>query len=198
MEQGSGQFHFNPETYLEMVISEVPAYEELEDRTAEATVGVEVDAILDLGTGTGETAVRVVQRHPKAHLFGIDESAEMLIHARLRLPEADFAVARLEDPLPAGPFDVVISALAVHHLDGPAKADLFQRVAERLVPRGRFVMGDVVVPEDPNDAVTPIDGVYDKPSRSVDLLRWLGEAGFDSRLIWTKQDLALIVADRSS
>jgi tRNA (cmo5U34)-methyltransferase len=197
MEQGSGQFHFIPETYLEMVISEVPAYEELEDRTADATVGIEVDTILDLGTGTGGTAVRVIRRHPKAHLFGIDESGEMLTHARRRLPEAYFTVARLEDPLPPGPFDVVVSALAVHHLDGPAKADLFQRVAERLVPGGRFVMGDVVIPDDPSDAVTPIDGVYDKPSRAVDLLRWLGEAGFDSRLIWTKQDLALFLSDRS-
>jgi hypothetical protein len=57
MDQGSGQFHFNPETYLDMVISEVPAYEELEDRTAEATLGIDVDTILALGTGTGETAV---------------------------------------------------------------------------------------------------------------------------------------------
>jgi tRNA (cmo5U34)-methyltransferase len=197
MDQGPGQFHFNPETYLEMVISEVPVYEGLEDRTAEATVGIEVDTILDLGTGTGETAVRVVKRHPKAHLFGIDENGEMLAHARRRLPEAHFAVARLEDPLPPGPFDVVVSALAVHHLDGPAKADLFQRVAERLVPGGRFVMGDVVIPDDPSDALTPIDCAYDNPSRAVDLLRWLGEAGFDSRLIWTEQDLALFVADRS-
>jgi tRNA (cmo5U34)-methyltransferase len=86
MEQGAGQFHFNPETYLEMVISEVPAYEELEDRTADATIGIEVDTIRDLGTGTGETAVRVIQRHPKAHLFGIDESGEMLSRARRRYP----------------------------------------------------------------------------------------------------------------
>lgn len=198
MEQDAGQFHFNPETYLEMVISEVPAYAELEDRTAEATVGVEVETILDLGTGTGETAVRVAERHPTAHLLGIDESGEMLTHARQRLPEADFAIARLEDPLPPGPFDLVVSALAVHHLDGPDKADLFNRIAERLVPGGRFVMADVVVPEDPNDAITPIDGVYDKPSRVFDLLKWLGQAGFESRLIWSKQDLAVFVADRSS
>ena len=165
---------------------------------AEATVGVEVDTILDLGTGTGETAGRVAERHPTAHLLGIDESGEMLTHARQRLPEADFAIARLEDPLPPGPFDLVVSALAVHHLDGMDKADLFNRIAERLVPGGRFVMADVVVPEDPNDAITPIDGVYDKPSRVFDLLKWLGQAGFESRLIWSKQDLAVFVADRSS
>jgi len=94
----SEQFHFNPDTYLEMMISEVPAYEELEDRTAEATVGIGAGRILDLGAGTGETAVRVAEKHPTAFLLGIDESPEMLAHARRRLPEGDFRVGRLEDP----------------------------------------------------------------------------------------------------
>jgi tRNA (cmo5U34)-methyltransferase len=71
-------------------------------------------------------------------------------------------VGRLHDPLPEGSFDLVVSALAVHHLDGAGKADLFARVADRLRPGGRFVLGDVVVADDPADAVTPIDGVYDR------------------------------------
>jgi tRNA (cmo5U34)-methyltransferase len=171
---------------------------ELQDRTAEATTGVAARAILDLGAGTGETAVRVAYKHPSCHLVGIDESAEMLAHARIRFPEGDFRVGRLEDPLPSGHFDLVVSALAVHHLDGSAKQLLFGRIAERLVPAGCFVMADVVIPDDPGDVVTPIDGVYDKPSRVVDLLGWLEEAGFDSQIVWSKLDLAIIVADRRS
>jgi SAM-dependent methyltransferase len=62
---------------------------------------------------------------------------------------ADLRVSRLEDPLPGGNFDLVVSALAVHHLDGAGKADLFARVAARLRPGGRFVFGDVVVSDDP-------------------------------------------------
>ena len=81
MDDDSRQFHFDPETYLAMMISEVPAYEELEDRTAEATIGVAADRILDLGIGTGETAIRVASKHPTAHLVGIDESPEMLAQA---------------------------------------------------------------------------------------------------------------------
>ena len=75
----------------------------------------------------------------------------MLDRARTRLPEADLRVARLQDPLPDGPFDVVFSALAVHHLDGEEKASLFARVAAVLAPGGRFVLGDLIVPEDPSD-----------------------------------------------
>ena len=196
MEDEPEEFHFNPETYLDMVISEVPSYEELEDRTAEATIGIEAKKILDLGAGTGETAVRVAEKHPSAHLLGIDESPEMLAYARRRLPQGDFIVGRLEDPVPQEQYDLVVSALAVHHLDGPDKARLFRRIAERLVPGGRFVMADVVMPDDRGEAVTPIDGVYDKPSSVTDLLKWLREAGLHSRLLWSKQDLALFVADR--
>ena len=53
----------------------------------------------------------------------------MLEQARRALPGADFRVSRFEDPLPAGGFDLVFSALAVHHLEGSEKADLFRRVA---------------------------------------------------------------------
>jgi hypothetical protein len=89
----------------------------------------------------------------------------------------------------------VVSALAVHHLDGPAKADLFRRVASVVVPGGRFVVGDVVVPEDPADALTPIDGEYDKPSSAAEQLRWLCKAGFRARIAWVEVDLALLVGD---
>ena len=70
----------------------------------------------------------------------------MLAIARETLPEAELRVQRLEDPLPAGPIEPVFSALAVHHLDANGKRDLFGRVAAVLVPGGRFVLADVIVP----------------------------------------------------
>jgi tRNA (cmo5U34)-methyltransferase len=190
------QFHFDPDTYLSRVTSEVPLYAELQDRAAEATEGLTVRRFLDLGTGTGETALSITGRHPSARMVGIDESPDMLAHARRRLPEAEFRVGRLQDPLPSGPFDLVVSALAVHHLDGLAKARLFRSAAAVLVPSGHFVMADVIVPDDPDDAVTPIDGVHDKPSSSVDLMRWLDDAGFNARLSWSHRDLAVFMAER--
>jgi tRNA (cmo5U34)-methyltransferase len=138
----------------------------------------------------------VLALHPGAELVGIDASERMLAHARSALPGADLRTARLEDPLPSGPFDLVVSALAVHHLDGASKADLFRRVAVVLRPGGRFVLGDVVVPEDPEDVVTPIDGVDDTPSRADEQLRWLADAGLTARVAWAERDLAVLVADR--
>ena len=60
----------------------------------------------------------------------------MLIHAKRAVPSATFVEAHLEDPLPTGPFDVVVSAFAIHHLPSTAKADLFERVAAVLGAHG--------------------------------------------------------------
>jgi tRNA (cmo5U34)-methyltransferase len=58
------------------------------------------------------------------------------------------------------------------------------------------VLAEVVVPDDPHDVVTPIDGVYDQPSRVEDQLEWLESADMRARLVWARRDLAIVVADR--
>jgi tRNA (cmo5U34)-methyltransferase len=190
-----GQFHFHPDSYLELMLSEMPGYFRLQDAAAAATGGG-ATRVLELGTGTGESARRLLERHPRASLVGIDASEPMLALAREALPGADLRVARLQDALPAGPFDLVFSVLAVHHLDGPGKADLFRRVAAVLAPGGRFVLGDVVVPEDPADASTPLSPGFDLPSRAEEQLAWLREAGLEPRLAWSEGDLAVLIGER--
>ncbi len=193
------QFHFDPATYLDMMRDEVPAYERLQDAVASASDGaVEVSSVLDLGTGTGETLAAVLGRHRGARAIGVDENAGMLDEARRRLVAypIQLVVADLADALPEGPFDLVVSALAIHHLDGPAKAALFTRIAAALRPGGRFVLGDVVVPSDPADAVTPLTADHDRPSRVDEQLDWLRAAGLTATVVWTERDLVVMAADR--
>jgi tRNA (cmo5U34)-methyltransferase len=186
------QFHFTPERYLELMHEDVPRYDELQAETARATAGSGVTSILELGVGTGETSRRVLAEHPGARLVGIDASAEMLAEADL--PDAELRVARLEDPLPDGPFDLVVSCLAIHHLDGAGKQDLFGRIAAVLAGSGTFVLADVIVPEDPADAVTPCTPDFDLPDRLDDQLEWLTAAGFDAEATWVRGDLAVVRA----
>ncbi len=191
-----GQFHFMPDRYLELMRSELPRYEELQERVARGSDGIEARRILDLGIGTGETARRVLQLHPDAELVGVDASPEMLAAARNELAgDHDLRVARLEDELPDGPFDLVISALAVHHLDGAGKRDLFARVAAVLRPGGRFVLGDVIVPERPEDTVAPLTPGFDLPDSVADQVAWLAHTGFRPTVEWVWKDLAVIRAD---
>src|SRR5438105_8797266 len=184
-------FDWNPETYLAEMLDEIPGYEELEDAVAAATAEIQVGTVLELGTGTGETALRVLAQHPAARWTGIDASEAMLARARERLPQADLRVGRLEDPLPSGPFDLVVSVLAVHHVGGDGKRDLFTRVAQ-VSPS--FVLGDLVVPERPEDAVIEVDGVYDVPSSVAEQLGWLRQAGFAAEASYVRPDLAVFKA----
>jgi tRNA threonylcarbamoyl adenosine modification protein (Sua5/YciO/YrdC/YwlC family) len=189
------QFHFRPDTYLREIRDDVPAYDRLQDELAAAS-GEGASLILELGTGTGETAHRLLKRHPEANLVGIDQSPDMLAQASRLLPSGrvDLRVGRLEDRLPEGPFDLVASALCVHHLDAAGKQDLFSRVRAVLAPGGRFVLADVVVLLDPAQARTPLTPGFDIPSTVSDQLAWLEQAGFDARVVWEAGDLAVILA----
>jgi L-threonylcarbamoyladenylate synthase len=189
------QFHFDPATYEAEIREEVPAFDRLQDELVRAS-GSGARRILELGTGTGETARRLLSRHPEAQLVGIDVSEPMLAAAREALPaeRVSLRAQRLQDELPPGPFDLVASALCIHHLDPGEKADLFGRVRGVLVPGGRFAIADVVVPAHVAQADTPLTAGYDKPSRVADQLEWLSRAGFDARVTWEHGDLAAIEA----
>lgn len=191
-----GQFHFRPETYEADIRREVPTYDRLQQKLVDAS-GSGARSILELGSGTGVTSELLLERHPGARLVGIDVSPEMLDAARARLPanRVDLRVGRIEEPLPAGPFDLVASVLAVHHLDPGQKEGLFERVRAVLDAGGRFVLADVVVPDDPAQARVPLTPGFDKPSRVSDQLRWLMAAGLEPRVIWEQGDLAVIAAD---
>jgi tRNA (cmo5U34)-methyltransferase len=186
------QFHFDPERYRELMAADVPAYEELQSRVAAATDGVTARRILDLGAGTGETSSAVRAKHADATIVAVDESPGML--ERITVANVESHVARLQDPLPEGPFDLVVSALAVHHLDPGEKRELFARVHDALRPGGRFVLGDVVIAA---VSVAPLSDGYDKPDRARDQLEWLRETGFEVEILWERDDLALLRADRA-
>lgn len=192
------QYHFDASSYAEEIREDIPGYEAFQESVAAAS-GSGARRILDLGTGTGETARRLIARHPEATLVGIDENEEMLAVARDRLPfeGVELRVGRIEEPLPSGPFDLVASALAIHHLDDAGKAELFGRVREVLAPGGLFVLGDVVVPVGRAAAVIPLTPGYDRPSPLADQLRWLEAAGFAPAVAWQKADLAVVAARRS-
>jgi tRNA (cmo5U34)-methyltransferase len=88
----------------------------------------------------------VLARYPDVELVLVDGAAEMIAQARERLPVglASTVVADLRDALPEGPFDAVVSALAIHHLEDPDKRDLLARVHDALRPGGVFVNAEHV------------------------------------------------------
>ena len=192
------QFHFDPATYDALMAEEVPGYPRLQAEVVAATdTGRPVRRVLDLGTGTGATATRVLGGPSRSSTCG-HRRERFDAGGGPRRPAGRRRARRaaLAGPAAPGPFDLVVSALAVHHLDRDQKADLFVRVAAVLGPGGRFVLGDLVVPDDPADVVTPIDGEFDRPDPAADQRAWMEAAGFDARIVWVERDLTVLVADR--
>ena len=188
---------WDPDEYSSSIRTWIHDYDELQDQVARATAGLQASSILDLGVGAGETARRVLEIHPGTRLLGLDSSPEMLRGAAQALPSDRVTLLDhdLGDPLPDQSFDLVISALAVHHLQGERKAKLFLDIARHLQPGGRFVMGDVVIPDNPADALIENEDGYDFPSTIDDQMSWMNEAGFSPEVVWTCKDLAVLKAE---
>ncbi|HWH94132.1 MAG TPA: class I SAM-dependent methyltransferase [Baekduia sp.] len=178
--------------------------------------------VLDLGAGTGMLAARVAQAHPDAELVLVDGAPAMLEQARATLgPRAQLHVADLADPLPAGGFDAVVSALAIHHLDDPGKQALFARVRAVLPPGGVFVNAEQVAGPAPcferryrdwHEASARARGATDaewagaegrmRHDRCADVesqQRWLRAAGFDAAdCLFKDHRFAVLVARRAA
>ena len=58
------EWEWDPDTYLAEMAAEIPGYDELQEAVVAATEGVRTARVLELGTGTGETALRVRAIHP--------------------------------------------------------------------------------------------------------------------------------------
>src|SRR4051812_17894762 len=172
-----GRFHWKPDTYSELIRSEVPRYDELQEQ-AIAAIPFAPERVLELGMGTGETTRRLIEAYPDAWVIGLDSSPDMVFRAREMYD--DVQLARIEDPLPDGPWDLVLGVLSIHHLPAERKKNLFRQVREQA---RAFVIGDVVSVPEP---ITPIDPGYDFPEKAEDLASWCG-----GEITWRADDLAV-------
>ena len=108
--------------------------------------------VLDIGTGPGLIASRVLDAFPAARAVGLDVSEPMREVAAERMAGygdrftfvlADF----VEGDLPvAGPFDVAVSSRAIHHIPPEHKRRLYRAVFSVLGPGGCFLNLDSVAP----------------------------------------------------
>lgn len=109
--------------------------------------------ILELCCGEGLLAEMLLEGLPGSVYIGMDGSSLMLDHALQRLSRfgtrsrlmifelADRSWRILEQPVQA-----VVSSLAIHHLDGEGKRQLFQDVHAMLGDGGAFIVADMIEP----------------------------------------------------
>jgi tRNA (cmo5U34)-methyltransferase len=160
------RFDWTPDEYLARIRARFPRYDELQDEAVKA-VPLSPHRVLELGMGTGETTRRLIEAHPGAWVVGLDSSPDMVFRARQTYD--DVQLARMEDPLPDGPWDLVISVLSVNDLSDEQKRALIRRVREHS---RSLVIGDSF-----------------EPDQLADLVEWSG-----GEIAWQADDLAVIRA----
>ncbi|WP_435120638.1 class I SAM-dependent methyltransferase [Micromonospora tulbaghiae] len=159
--------------------------------------------VLDLGAGTGLLSLLLAAAAPGIRLTLVDGAPGMLAVAAGHLEERGVphrtVHADLAAPLPAGRYDAVVSALAIHHLDDSGKRALYRRAADALVPGGVFVNAEQVAGPTPaldrrydevwTARITELGSDaeeiaaarermrHDRPAPVAEQCRWLAEAG---------------------
>lgn len=168
--------------------------------------------VLDLGTGEGRLLALLRIDRPDMLGVGLDYSAAMLDAGRQRFGEDDrveLVKHDLADPLPAlGRFEVVVSSMAIHHLEHERKHSLYAELFELLEPGGVFAnfehvasrtqrlhlaffaaVGEPLEHEDPSDRLLEVETQ----------LGWLRSIGFeDVDCYWKWLEMALLIGIKPS
>jgi tRNA (cmo5U34)-methyltransferase len=204
--------------YDELKLRIIPGYRKIQEMALRYSTGA--TRVLELGCGTGEWAAMFLEKNPDAEYHAIEFSAKMreLAAARLSAHGNRFRLIDqdLNAPLPAGPFDVVVSFFAIHHVDD--KGRLFREVFDRLSPGRGLVFADITVAADPDLESLFLDGWIDfmrqagleeeriphvlddhrrndLPEPVAQLLSSLRAAGFETvEVVWSWEKFALLYA----
>ncbi|WP_373535819.1 methyltransferase domain-containing protein [Microcoleus sp.] len=172
--------------------------------------------VLDLGAGTGILSALILQAFPQAKVLAFDMAENMLkicqtnlsaFGKRLRLQQGNFA----EDDFGSG-YDLVVSGLAIHHLDSTGKQHLFHQLFQSMNPEGILLIRDIVTGATPKlteqyeklwrqymKASGEDDAAWfqnylkeDIPSSVEEQTKWLAEAGFaDAACHWRYLNFAI-------
>lgn len=148
--------HFDSEAgvFDARVIKFVPYYREM----LEALIGVipfaagRAISAADLGCGTGTVARLLKKRYPKARVACVDLSQKMIETAVKKfkgISGIDFIQAELGGYRFASKYDLIVSSLALHHINpGKEKAALYKKIHGALKKGGIFINADIVVSRD--------------------------------------------------
>jgi len=200
----------------------LPTYEELFSVAVEL-IPYPTDAaisVADLGAGSGLFSQRVLSSYPDARFTLFDASRAMLGRAGRRFAGSSdrftFVEQRLERFSEPQRFDLAISSLSIHHLEHPAKQNLFRKICAALRPGSAFINVDQVrgdspfgdlywstwlakvresgAPEPRIQASVERRREFDRDASLLEQLDWLQQAGFEADCIYKHYFVAVFLA----
>jgi tRNA (cmo5U34)-methyltransferase len=199
--------HFEKEAfnYDDLITRLIPKYHE-QHNVMLGMMNFERDAnlqVLDLGTGTGVLSHIVLRKFPSATVLAFDLAENMLTACqqnlsaygeRIKFVQGNFAT----DDIGFG-YDLIVSGLAIHHLDSEGKQALFRNLFQAMNPGSLLLIREIVNGSTPNLTqkyeqlwreymrANGEDDSYwfakyleeDIPASVEDQTQWLIEAGFE-------------------
>lgn len=139
-----GRF-FNPERERQ--------FDVIGDLVAAAADGESRPLILELCCGAGDLAAYLLGRFPAARYLALDGSPAMLAETTRQCASMGGRLTTQQFDLGSDDWRqmreqprVVVSSLAVHHLDGDGKRKLFRDLHGLLASGGAFVLADIMRP----------------------------------------------------
>lgn len=208
--------HFETEAreFDEVIIRLIPYYNQMVQALVDA-IHFDKDLpirVMDLGCGTGTVAKAVADKFPNSKIVCLDMASNMIEMAKHKLTshkDTRFIVGDFSQTDFNEKFDVVVSSLALHHLENDNdKIKFYTKIYNTLVDSGQFINADVVLAStDYHQHVNmnrwieyihrtvamdeilnkwiPTYHAEDKPARLIDQLKWLEQIGFRSvDVIW--------------
>lgn len=126
----------------------IPCFDDFYGITlAAATTAKENPNILDIGAGTGLLSSFLIKRYPNATYTLIDLSEKMMDMAKERfsnLPNVKYIIGDYTKYDFSEKYDIVASALSIHHLEDESKKELYKKIYSILLKNGIFVNADQV------------------------------------------------------
>lgn len=143
--------HFEGEAsdFDDIVVKTIPDYGEMLDALISAVpfppqAGIDV---IDLGSGTGNLSLAIKRKFFNAKIACLDISEKMLEACRNKLGESR-TTYQLKDFSAYGfniKCDLVVSSLALHHLEVKRRQEFFAKVFGALRDGGAFLNADIVL-----------------------------------------------------
>ena len=137
--------------YDELKLRVIPGYRQVEDVALRYANAAARKRVLELGCGSAEWAATFLRNQPTANYVAVEFSPKMRDLASKRLESYRRRVQLLDQDLnaslPGGPFDLVVSFFAIHHVE--KKQRLVEEVFASLAPGGLFLYADITVATDP-------------------------------------------------
>jgi tRNA (cmo5U34)-methyltransferase len=209
--------HFEAEAkqFDDTISKIIPYYDQMINALVDA-IHFEKDSeisVIDLGCGTGTVAAKISEKFRNSRICCLDIATNMIDIARQKLTDhkdvefitGDFSTITFDNK-----FDVVVSSLALHHLENDHdKKEFYKKVYNSLTDSGVFINADVVLASSDyfqiinmirwidymNKNITceeifnnwiPKYKTEDRPAKLMEQLKWLEEIGFKSVDVYWK------------